>query len=489
MMQRMTHKRPMIEPSIQPVSSEQLAQLQQSFSGRLLTGAEEMAPFLLDWRKRWQGKALAVAQPDTAADVAQVVRWCHTHCVAVVAQGGNTGLSGGAIPDQSGHSIVLSLARLTRVRALDPINNTITVEAGCILASVQEAARVANRLFPLSLAAEGSCTIGGNLSTNAGGTGVLRYGNARELCLGIEAVTPQGELWNGLRGLRKDNTGYDLRDLFIGAEGTLGIITAAVLKLFPLPKAQVVSFIAVQTPQQALELLQLAQGRLGAALTAFELVSDFCLQLVLRHFPACQAPLDAASPWYVLLEVSDLIDASRATDATQTVLEEACASALIIDAAVSRSLAQAQALWALRENISQAQALEGKNIKHDIAVPISRIAEFVTETSAAILQAFPGVRMVVFGHLGDGNLHFNVAPPPGISGDDFLGRQDAMNRLTHDTVARYNGSISAEHGLGVLRRDEAARYKAPVETALMRAIKDAIDPLGIMNPGKVLSAP
>ncbi len=475
-----------LSPNFCTVVSADLTELRSCFSGRLLIDADAMAPFLLDWRKRWCGKAFAVAQPDTAEDVAKVVRWCSERRIAIVPQGGNTGLSGGSIPDQSGHSIVLSLTRLNRIRAIDPGNNTMTVEAGCILNTIQEAAHAENRLFPLSLAAEGSCTIGGNLSTNAGGTAVLRYGNARELCLGIEAVTPQGDLWNGLRGLRKNNTGYDLRDLFIGAEGTLGVITAAVLKLFPLPKAQVVSFVALTSPYQALALLEHAQARLGASLTAFELISDICLQLVLRHFPDGQAPIKGVAPWYVLMEVSDLISETQANAITQTVLEEGFERQLITDAAVSTSLAQAQGLWSLRENISEAQALEGKNIKHDIAVPISRIAEFADTTSAAIIAAFPGVRMVVFGHLGDGNLHFNVSPPIGTSGDDFLQHQDTINRITHDAVARFNGSISAEHGLGILRRDEAARYKSPVEMSLMRSIKQALDPLGIMNPGKVL---
>jgi FAD/FMN-containing dehydrogenase len=462
--------------------------LRASFQGRLLGEAAEMAPHLLDWRRRWRGRALAVAMPDSALDVAAVVRWCAAHRVPVVPQGGNTGLSGGSIPDDSGRALVLSLARLNRIRAIDPINNTLVAEAGCVLQQVQQAAREAGRLFPLSLAAEGSCTIGGNLSTNAGGVQVLRYGNARELCLGLEVVTAQGELWDGLRGLRKDNTGYDLRDLFIGAEGTLGIITAAVLKLHPLPVAQVCAFAAVASPEDALALLGAAQARAGAALTAFELVSEACLQLVLKHFPACRRPLAGASPWYVLLELSDLESEARAMQSLEGLLEAAVEGGLLTDAAVAASLTQRRELWALRENISEAQAAEGKNIKHDIAVPISRIAEFVRETDAAIAAAHPGVRMIVFGHLGDGNLHYNVSPPEGESGESFLARQEAINRITHDAVARYGGSISAEHGLGVLRRDEAARYKSPVERALMRAVKAALDPDGIMNPGKVLAA-
>jgi FAD/FMN-containing dehydrogenase len=468
------------------VSGPDLAALRAAFAGRLITEAAGQEPFLLDWRRRWRGRALAVAQPDSADDVARVVRWCAARGVPVVPQGGNTGLSGGSVPDDSGRALVLSLARLNRIRAIDPLNNTLVAEAGCILQQVQQAARDAGRLFPLSLAAEGSCTIGGNLSTNAGGVQVLRYGNARELCLGLEVVTPQGELWNGLRGLRKDNTGYDLRDLFVGAEGTLGVITAAVLKLHPLPTAQVCAFAAVASPDAALALLELAQRRAGPALTAFELVSEACLALVLKHCADCRRPLAGAHPWYVLLELSTLDDEAGAAATLEALLATAIEQGRVADAALAASLAQRRALWALRENISEAQAAEGKNIKHDIAVPISRIAEFVRETDAAIAARHPGVRMIVFGHLGDGNLHYNVSPPVGESGDAFLARQDAINRITHDAVVRYGGSISAEHGLGVLRRDENARTKSAVEMALMRSLKHAFDPAGIMNPGKFL---
>jgi len=457
------------------------------FSGRLLTAAEDMAPFLTDWRGQWRGAARAVAQPDTAADVAAVVRWCAANGAPVVPQGGNTGLSGGATPDAGGRAVVVSLARMNRVRALDTLNNTITVEAGCVLKAVQAAAAEAGRYFPLSLASEGSCTIGGALSTNAGGVAVLRYGNARELCLGLEVVTPAGEVWDGLRGLRKDNTGYDLRDLFIGAEGTLGVVTAAVMKLFPAPAARLVAFVAVPSPDAALRLLDLAQNRLGPGLTAFELVSELCLELVLKRFEDARDPFAARSPWYVLVEATDLISEARAREALEALLAEAFEAELIADGTVAASLAQARALWALRENISEAQAAEGKNIKHDVAVPISRIGAFIEEAQAALARAFPGVRPVVFGHLGDGNLHFNVSPPAGQPHEAFAKLRAEVNTVVHDLVAAFGGSISAEHGLGVLRRDEAARYKAPVEIALMRAIKQAIDPHGLMNPGKVLA--
>ena len=464
-----------------------LEALRAAFSGRLLTAPEETAPFLVDWRKQWRGEALAVVQPDTAQDVAAVVRWCADAGVPITPQGGNTGLSGGSVPDGSGAGIVLSLKRLDRVRQVDPLNNTMTVEAGCPLQRVQEAAAEAGRLFPLSLASEGSCTIGGNLATNAGGTGVLRYGNARELCLGLEVVTAAGELWDGLRGLRKDNTGYDLRDLYIGAEGTLGVITAAVVKLYPAPAARVAAFAAVDTPHQALKLLDLAQARVGTGLTAFELVSETCLDLVLRHVPGARSPLADRSPWFLLVEVTDLVEEARAIDALEGLLGAALDAGLVNDAAVARSVAQTRGMWLLREAISDAQAAEGPNVKHDIAVPISRIAEFIDEAQAALAKAFPDVRPVVFGHLGDGNLHFNVSPPPGQARDAFLARQAEVNAVVHALVVAYGGSISAEHGLGVLRRDEAARYKSATELSLMRTIKRALDPQGLMNPGKVLS--
>src|SRR5690606_18267738 len=357
------------------------------------------------------GKACAVVRPGSAAEVAQLVRLCNRYRVPVVPQGGNTGLVLGSIPDDSGSAIVLSLRRLNRIRSLDIVNDTITVDAGCILQHVQQAAADADRLFPLSLAAEGSCTIGGNLSSNAGGTAVLRYGNARELCLGLEVVTAQGEIWNGLRGLRKDNTGYDLRDLYIGAEGTLGIITAAVLKLHPQPRAIQTAFIALPAPQHALQLLSLARQQFAADLTGFELISSFCMQLVQRHFPEMTPPLPLQHAWYVLLELSDHQSEQHATDRLQTLLETAADQQLIADAALSMSSSQSAALWQWRERIPLAQAAEGRNIKHDISVPVSRMSTFIQDTGIALQQAAPGTQTVVFGHLGDGNLHYNVMPP------------------------------------------------------------------------------
>ena len=465
--------------------------LRAAFSGRLHSDAADMAGFLSDWRGKWTGRAIAVAQPDSTADVAAVLRWCHAQRVPVVPQGGNTGLSGGSTPDTSGAALVLSLTRMNKVRSVDALNNTMVVDAGLTLQRVQDAAREVDRLFPLSLSAQGSCTIGGNLATNAGGVQVLRYGNARDLCLGLEVVTAEGEVWDGLRGLRKDNTGYDLRDLFIGSEGTLGIITGASLKLFPRPAAQVVAFAAVPTPAAAVQLLQLAQARLGAALTAFELIGDSCMVLVERHVAAARLPLAGRSSWYVLLEASDTRDEAHAGAAIEGLLEAALERQLASDVALSTSLAQFRALWALREDISESQGAEGKTIKHDISLPISRIAEFVTGTSAAIDSRFPGQRLVVFGHLGDGNLHYNVSPAADRTGPEhaaaFVALEGPINRLVHDAVAALGGSISAEHGLGVLRRDESARYKSAVEMKLMRAVKHALDPLGLMNPGKLLT--
>jgi FAD/FMN-containing dehydrogenase len=467
-----------------------LSTLRAAFQGRLHTTPADTAPFLTDWRGKWTGRAIAVAQPDDTDGVAAVLRWCHHNRVPVVPQGGNTGMSGGATPDTEGRALVLSLTRLNKVRQIDTVNNTLTAEAGATLQQVQDAAREAGRLFPLSLAAQGSCTIGGNLATNAGGVQVLRYGNARALCLGLEVVTAAGEVWNGLRGLRKDNTGYDLRDLFIGSEGTLGVITGAVLQLFPLPAAQAVAFVAVSTPAAAVALLQLAQAHLGSSLTTFELMSDACMGLVEKHADAARFPLEARTDWYVLLEVSDSRGEAEAAAAIEGVLATAIEQELAQDAALSSSVAQFRALWALREAISEAQGAEGKTIKHDISLPISRIADFVTHTSAALTEAFPGQRLVVFGHLGDGNLHYNVSPPADRCGPAhaaaFVELEAPINALVHDAVVAHDGSISAEHGLGVLRRDESARYKSPVELQMMRAIKAALDPLNLMNPGKLL---
>lgn len=455
-------------------------------ASHVLTSDADIAGYLTDWRRRFTGKALAVVRPANTEEVAAVVRLCNEFHIPVVPQGGNTGLVLGSVPDTSGTAIVISLTRLNRIRAVDIINNTMTVDAGCILEQIQNAASDAGRLFPLSLAAEGSCTIGGNLSTNAGGTAVLRYGNSRDLCLGLEVVTAQGEIWNGLRGLRKDNTGYDLRDLFIGAEGTLGIITAAVLKLFPQPQAQLTALAAMQTPDDALRLLSIAQEECGPALTGFELMSDFCLSLVAKHFPQLRLPFPQTYPQYVLLELSDSESEEHANAMLEAVITDALEQDIIQDAAVASSIAQSKGLWHLREHIPLAQAEEGKNIKHDISVPISRIGAFIRVTDVKLQAAFPGCRMVTFGHLGDGNLHYNVSPPENDPGDALIAHQEAINRIVHDSVHQFGGSISAEHGLGALKRDEVRQYKSDVELNLMRTLKKALDPLNLMNPGKIL---
>ncbi len=455
-------------------------------TSQVLTDESDLGSYLTDQRRRFTGNALAVVRPASTEEVADIVQLCNEYQVPLVPQGGNTGLVLGSVPDQSGAAIVLSLTRLNKIRQTDPVNNTMTVEAGCILAHIQEAAARADRLFPLSLASEGSCTIGGNLSSNAGGTAVLRYGTTRELCLGLEVVTAQGDIWNGLRGLRKDNTGYDLRDLYIGAEGTLGIITAAVLKLFPQPKAQLTAMAALRTPDDALQLLTLTQQYCGATLTGFELMSALCMELVTRHFPQLQLPFAQKHAQYVLLELSDSESELHAMGRLESVIGSALENGTIQDAVVASSIAQSRSLWHLRERISPAQAAEGKNIKHDISVPISHLGDFIHETDALLQQAFPGCRMVTFGHVGDGNLHYNVSPPEGTADEIFLARQADINRIVHDSVHRFGGSISAEHGLGALKREEIRRYKSEVELNLMRTIKQALDPLNLMNPGKVI---
>jgi len=448
-----------------------------------------------DWRKRARGRALAVVRPGNTAEVAAVVQACLAQRarqpqrpVSIVPQGGNTGLVMGSTPDASGDQLVLSLQRLNRLRELDADNLTLTAEAGCVLATVQQHAEGAGFLFPLSLAAEGSCTIGGNLGTNAGGTQVLRYGNARDLCLGLEVVTSQGEIWHGLSGLRKDNTGYDLRDLLIGSEGTLGIITAATLKLYPLPAVQVTAWAAVPSLPQALALMRLAHQHLGAGLTGFELMGQFALGLADKHLPQLRVPLWRQSPWCVLLENSDHESQAHAREQLDRLLEAALDQGCVSDAVVAENLAQAQQLWQVRESIPLAQVAEGLNIKHDISVPVSRIPDFVAATDARLIQAIPGVRLVNFGHLGDGNLHYNVQAPEAKDAAQFLQQhEEQVNHLVFDSVRAFGGSISAEHGVGSLKLAHLAEHKSPVALTMMRAIKHALDPQGLLNPGRVLS--
>ena len=454
-------------------------------AANVLTAADEMFPYLGDWRGRYRGAARCVVRPGTTEDVSAVVRACAAAGVAMVPQGGNTSHCGASIPDLSGAAVLISLSRLNRIRSIDAPNNTMTVEAGCVLQALQEAALAAGRLFPLSLAAEGSCQIGGNLSTNAGGVQVLRYGNTRELTLGLEVVLPDGEIWSGLRGLRKDNTGYDLKQLFIGAEGTLGIITAAVMKLFPLPQASALAWLAIASPQAAVRLLSELQAAFGATLTACELVSDVSLGLVLKHIPGAQAPL-AQSPWHLLVELSGAGEDAALRGALEAFLEQALAGGTISDGVIAQSGEQAKRLWALRENISEAQKIEGISIKHDISVPISRIGEFVARADAALQKHFPGIRIVAFGHVGDGNLHYNQSKPEAGENAAFIAATPQVNAIVHDLVHALGGSISAEHGIGQLKREELLRYKSRLEMDMMRTVKRAFDPLGLMNPGKVL---
>jgi len=438
----------------------------------VLAGASDTAPYLTDWRRQFSGSAVCVVRPASTAEVSAVMRRCAEAGVAIVPQGGNTGLSGGSVPAGAQSQIVLSLSRLNRIRELDALNDTITAEAGCVLAEVQRAASEADRLFALSLAAEGSCQIGGNLSTNAGGVNVLRYGNTRDQVLGLEAVLPDGRIWDGLRGLRKDNSGYDLKQLFIGAEGTLGVITAAVLKLHPKPTASATAWVAVESPQRAVELLSHLRKACGDRLTAFELLSRTCVDAVLGHRREMRDPLPGGA-WQVLVQLDDSGSAAALND----LLENALDTDLALNAVVAKSEAESKALWSIRESVPEAQFA---NVKHDISVAISKVPEFIDRAGAALAKAFPNSPIYCFGHVGDGNLHYNVGDAA------LLGRRAEVSRIVYDEVAALGGSISAEHGLGQLKRDEIVRHREPLELELMRAVKRALDPRGLMNPGKVI---
>ena len=449
----------------------------------MITNADDIAPFVRDWRGNYCGKTSLVVRPANTQEVADVVRLCAETRTPIVPQGGNTGMVGGSVPDDSGTAIVVSLTRMNKIRGIDLANSAITVEAGCILAVVQDAALASGRYFPLSLAAEGSCTIGGNLSTNAGGTAVLRYGNARDLVLGIEAVTPAGEIWHGLKALRKDNSGYDLKHLLMGAEGTLGIITAAVLKLFPNPQRSCTALIAVSDPAAAVELLAAIQGAMGDRVTGFELMSRVCLDHVVKHFPATVEPFQARHNWQVLVELSDTMKDTPLEDALSLALEPAFESGKAVDAVIAASEAQSQAIWNIREHIPPAEKLQGKSVKHDISMPISTIAEFIRRGDAALGAKFPEAEVICFGHIGDGNLHYNLSFP----GTPPTSAQTRVaNDIVYALLDELVGSISAEHGLGQMKRDEITKHKSSVELNMMRAIKAALDPQGIMNPGKVL---
>jgi len=441
---------------------------------QVLTAPQDMAPYTRDWRRQYGAQAEAVLRPGSTAEVAALVALCAREGVAVVPQGGNTGLSGGSVPTGTCREVVLSLARLNRIREIDALNDTLTAEAGCVLADVQRAAEDAGRLFALSLAAEGSCQIGGTLSTNAGGVNVLRYGNAREQVLGLEVVLPDGRIWDGLRALRKDNTGYDLKQLFVGAEGTLGVITAAVLQLHPRPSAQVTAWIGLTDPAHAVALLARLRSGLGERISAFELVSRSCLDAVLLHNAQARDPLPQPHAWYVL---ADFADSGGPEALAEHVAKALGGAPEIEDATLAASFAQARALWKLRETIPEAQF---SNVKHDISVPISRVPEFIARAGERLLAAFPGAALYAFGHIGDGNVHYNVGDA------SLVARRDEVNAIVFDVVARLGGSISAEHGLGQLKREAIRAHKDPLELELMRALKRALDPRGLMNPGKVL---
>jgi FAD/FMN-containing dehydrogenase len=451
----------------------------------VVTDAADMQPHLVEWRGLYQGRAQCVVKPGSTAEVAAVLKLATETGTPVVAQGGNTGAVGGQTPDDSGRAIILSLQRLNRIREVDAAGSVLVAEAGVTLQQVQAAAAGVDRLFPLSLASEGSCTIGGTLATNAGGTAVVVYGNMRDLTFGIEVVLADGRVWNGLSKLRKDNTGYDLRNLFIGSEGTLGVITAASLRLFPRPCAQATAFVAVPDPEAALALLSRAQGEAGGQVTTFELICRLGLDMVLAHVPGTRDPLGEVSPWYVLLEIGGRDEAALGAG-LEAMLAAAFEAGEATDAAIATSLAQRQLLWKIREDLPLAQGGEGGSIKHDISVPVSSIPAFMAEATAMLAARFPGCRPCPFGHMGDGNLHFNVSQPVGMDKRTFLALYGEMNLAVYEVVARYGGSIAAEHGVGQMKRDVLPRFKDPVAMDLMRMLKSGLDPLGILNPGKVL---
>ncbi len=472
-----------MNPSAALTAFKALLQPQQ-----ILCAPEDMEPYLTDWRKRFFGKALTVLLPSNTVELAQIVQICAEFQVALVPQGGNTGLCGGATPDQSGQQVVVSLKRMNQIRALDLINQTITVEAGCILQTIQVAAAEHNLLFPLSLGAEGSCCIGGNLATNAGGTNVLRYGNARDLCLGLEVVTARGEVWDGLRGLRKDNTGYDLRDLFIGSEGTLGIISAAVLKLYPMPLCQWTSLVATPSITATIELLNLFKQKATSLLTGFEMMTAESLNLIEKQFPQMANPLGENPPITVLVELSDYESEAHARNLIEEILAEALDLGIASNAIIANSIAQANTFWQMREHITLAQAQEGVNLKHDITIPLSALDDFIATTDALLRKHFPQVRIINFGHLGDGNLHYNVSAPAGIDSTIFnQANEKIVHDLIYEMVEQFGGSISAEHGIGQLKINDLRAHKGAVAHDLMQAIKTALDPQNILNPNKVLS--
>ncbi|NTJ06192.1 FAD-binding oxidoreductase [Rhizobium lusitanum] len=448
----------------------------------------EIAPHLVENRGLYHGASPMLLKPGSVEEVSAILKLASETGTAIVPQTGNTGLVGGQTPREGGSDIILSLERMNRIRDIDPVGNTMIVDGGCILADVHKAAAEHGRMFPLSLGSEGSCRIAGNLSTNAGGTAVLAYGNMRQLCLGLEVVLPTGEIWNGLRRLKKDNTGYDLRDLFIGAEGTLGVITGAVLKLFPQPLGHQVAFAGLQTVDEALTLFKNASSLCGTALTGFELMPRIGIEFTARHIPGVRDPLETAYPWYVLIDISTSDSAETAERMMTTLLEQGYEAGLIQDATIASSEAQQKAIWHMRESMSDAQKPEGGSIKHDVSVPVAQVPQFMAEAEKAVIAALPGARICAFGHMGDGNIHYNISQPVGADKEEFIGRWHEMNKIVHGLVLQHGGSISAEHGIGQLKRDELASIRSDIEMDLMRRIKMAFDPAGVMNPGKVLRA-
>lgn len=446
------------------------------------TNADVLEPHLTEWRDRLRGSTLIMVAPNTTQQVAEVVKACAGEGVGVVPQGGNTGLCGGAIPDESGQQVLLSMARLNVIRAIQPSDFSLIAEAGCILSDVRSAAREHGRLFPLSLAAEGSCQIGGNLSTDAGGINVLRYGTARQQVLGLEVVLADGTVWDGLRSLRKDTAGYDMKQVFLGSEGTLGVITAATLKLYPQPGKTATLFVAVDSAQRSVELLARMRETFVDRIQAFELISDRCLRFVARHMTGSVVPFGDDYPWFVLCEV--VVDEQESI--IEGMLGRALEDALIVNAIIAKSDAESQRLWRLRHSISEAQKFEGANLKHDIAVPIGRIGEFLTKGDALLASLMPTARLVAFGHVGDGNLHYNIAQPVGADATAFMQQGADLTEAIYDLVAEMGGSISAEHGIGVLKKAHLKRYRSAAELGLMRALKTALDPQNILNPGKVI---
>ena len=451
-----------------------------------LTDPADIAPHLVEWRGLWHGASSLVLKPKTTAEVAAILRLAHASGTPIIPQSGNTGLAGAQVPDESGREIILSLARMNTIRAIDAEGYTLTAEAGVTLRSVQDAAERVDRLFPLSLASEGSCMIGGNLSTNAGGIAVLSYGNARDMVLGLEAVLADGRIWNGLRALRKDNTGYDLKQLFIGGEGTLGVITAAVLKLFPRPRERTTAFVGLESPAKALKLFQAMRAAAGPSLTAFELLPRLAIDFVLRNLPKHRDPLAGQHAWYVLLEMAGASAGGTTRALAERELSDAIESEVAEDAVIAESIAQSRAFWAMREELPDTQKLEGGSIKHDVSVPIARIPEMIARGNAAVARLMPGIRPLPFGHFGDGNLHYNMSQPVGMEKAEFLARTAEISGAIYALVIELEGSISAEHGIGRLKREQLREVKSAVEMDMMRAVKAAFDPKGILSPGRML---